>query len=61
MITVKAKEKLKFSFNGYNFNLKPKEKLLFADDVFALLPREIQAKFEKKQTQCFLPFMMEKI
>ncbi|MCD6489608.1 MAG: methyltransferase domain-containing protein [Thermodesulfobacterium sp.] len=50
MITVKAKEKLKFSFNGYNFNLKPKEKLLFANDVFALLPKEIQAKFEKTNT-----------
>ena len=50
MITVQAKEKLKFSFNGYNFNLKPKEKLLFANDVFALLPKEIQAKFEKTNT-----------
>ncbi|MCU4138264.1 MAG: ADP-heptose:LPS heptosyltransferase [Thermodesulfobacteria bacterium] len=50
MLTVKAKEKLKFSFNGYNFNLKPKEKLLFANDVFALLPKEIQAKFEKTNT-----------
>jgi len=50
MITVKAKERLKFSFNGYNFNLKPKEKLLFANDVFALLPKEIQAKFEKTNT-----------
>ncbi len=50
MITVKAKEKLKFSFNGYDFNLKPKEKLLFANDVFALLPKDLQSKFEKTNT-----------
>jgi len=47
MIIGKAKTKLKFSFNGYEFNLKPKEKLLFADDVFRLLPQNLQTQFEK--------------
>jgi len=47
MIIGKAKTKLKFSFNGYEFNLKPKEKLLFADDVFQLLPQNLQTQFEK--------------
>ena len=47
MIIGKAKTRLKFSFNGYNFNLKPKEKLLFADDVFQLLPQKLQTQFEK--------------
>ncbi|MCX8041452.1 MAG: methyltransferase domain-containing protein [Thermodesulfobacteriaceae bacterium] len=50
MITVKAKSQLKFTFNGYEFKLKPGEKLLFAKDVFALLPRELQTQFEKTNT-----------
>lgn len=50
MITVQAKTHLKFSFNGYDFNLKPKEKLLFANDVFALLPEDLQSQFEKTNT-----------
>lgn len=50
MLTVKAKTKLSFYFNGYHFNLKPGDKLLFAQDVFALLPKEIQAQFEKANT-----------
>ena len=47
MLVVKAKEPLKFSYNGYDFKLKKKEKLLFANDVFALMPKELQKKFEK--------------
>ncbi|QER41742.1 methyltransferase domain-containing protein [Thermodesulfobacterium sp. TA1] len=47
MLTVQAKTKLDFEFNGYKFNLKPGEKLLFANDVFNLLPKKIQTNFEK--------------
>lgn len=47
MLTVQTKTKLIFDFNGYHFNLKQGEKLLFANDVFALLPKEIQTQFEK--------------
>ncbi len=47
MLVAKAKASLKFSFNGYEFNLKRKEKLLFANDVFALLPKNLQTQFEK--------------
>lgn len=50
MLTVQAKTKLSFDFNGYHFSLKPGEKLLFATDVFASLPKEIQAQFEKTNT-----------
>jgi ADP-heptose:LPS heptosyltransferase/2-polyprenyl-3-methyl-5-hydroxy-6-metoxy-1,4-benzoquinol methylase len=50
MITVQAITHLKFSFNSYDFNLKPKEKLLFANDVFALLPKDLQSHFEKTNT-----------
>ncbi|MFN3505477.1 MAG: glycosyltransferase family 9 protein, partial [Caldimicrobium sp.] len=47
MITVQANEKLNFSFNGYEFSLKPGDKLLFANDVFALLPPNLQKAFVK--------------
>ncbi|HBT03397.1 MAG: Methyltransferase type 12 [Thermodesulfobacterium sp. 37_54] len=47
MLTVQAKTKLSFEFNGYQFNLKPGEKLLFANDVFGLLPANLQTQFEK--------------
>ena len=47
MLVAKATAPLKFSFNGYDFKLKRKEKLLFADDVFAILPKNIQSQFEK--------------
>ncbi|NPA40543.1 MAG: methyltransferase type 12 [Thermodesulfobacteria bacterium] len=47
MLVAKATAPLRFSFNGYEFKLKRKEKLLFADDVFALLPKNIQSQFEK--------------
>lgn len=47
MLTVQAKAKMSFDFNGYHFDLKPGEKLLFANDVFALLPKELQNAFEK--------------
>ena len=47
MLVAKAREAMKFSFNGYEFSLKRKEKLLFADDVFALLPEDIKKRFEK--------------
>ena len=53
MLVAKAKVPLKFSFNGYDFNLKRKEKLLFANDVFALLPKSLQTQFEK--THSMLP------
>ncbi|MFN3568412.1 MAG: glycosyltransferase family 9 protein [Caldimicrobium sp.] len=53
MITVQANERIKFSFNGYDFDLKPGEKLLFADDVFAMLPPRIQKAFSK--TNSVLP------
>lgn len=47
MLTVQAKTKLSFEFNGYHFELKPGEKLLFANDVFGLLPTQLQQAFEK--------------
>jgi len=47
MFVAKATAPLKFSFNDYEFKLKRKEKLLFANDVFALLPKNIQSQFEK--------------
>ncbi len=47
MLVAKAKVPMKFSFNGYDFQLKRKEKLLFADDVFDLLPPKIKGNFEK--------------
>ncbi len=47
MLVVKAKKPIKFSFNDYEFSLKRKEKLLFANDVFKLLPANLQAQFEK--------------
>jgi len=47
MLTVQAKRRLSLDFNGYHFELKPGEKLLFANDVFALLPKELQEAFEK--------------
>ncbi len=50
MLTVQTKVKMNFDFNGYHFDLKPGEKLLFANDVFALLPKELQTKFEKTNT-----------
>ncbi|MFN3406947.1 MAG: methyltransferase domain-containing protein [Caldimicrobium sp.] len=53
MITVQANERIKFSFNGYDFDLKPGEKLLFADDVFASVPPHIQKAFSK--TNSVLP------
>jgi ADP-heptose:LPS heptosyltransferase/2-polyprenyl-3-methyl-5-hydroxy-6-metoxy-1,4-benzoquinol methylase len=44
-----AKTDLKFKFNGYDFELKKGEKLLFADDVFALLPKNLQALFKEEK------------
>jgi len=44
-----AKADLKFKFNGYDFELKKGEKLLFADDVFALLPKNLQALFKEEK------------
>jgi ADP-heptose:LPS heptosyltransferase/SAM-dependent methyltransferase len=44
-----AKTDLKFNFNGYNFELKKGEKLLFADDVFALLPKNLQTLFKEEK------------
>lgn len=44
-----AKTDLKFNFNGYDFELKKGEKLLFADDVFALLPKNLQALFKEEK------------
>ena len=44
-----AKTDLKFNFNGYNFELKKGEKLLFAEDVFALLPKNLQALFKEEK------------
>ncbi len=44
-----AKTDLKFQFNGYDFELKRGEKLLFADDVFALLPKNLQALFKEEK------------
>ncbi len=46
MLTVQAKTKLSFEYNGYTFELKPGEKLLFANDVFAGLPPLLQKQFE---------------
>jgi ADP-heptose:LPS heptosyltransferase/2-polyprenyl-3-methyl-5-hydroxy-6-metoxy-1,4-benzoquinol methylase len=45
-----AKTDLKFNFNGYDFELKKGEKLLFADDVFALLPKNLQALFKEEKS-----------
>jgi len=44
-----AKTDLKFKFNGYDFELKKGEKLLFADDVFALLPKNLQTLFKEEK------------
>ncbi len=44
-----AKTDLKFNFNGYDFELKKGEKLLFAEDVFALLPKNLQALFKEEK------------
>jgi ADP-heptose:LPS heptosyltransferase/2-polyprenyl-3-methyl-5-hydroxy-6-metoxy-1,4-benzoquinol methylase len=44
-----AKTDLKFKFNGYDFELKKGEKLLFADDVFALLPKNLKALFKEEK------------
>lgn len=43
----KAKGKIELDFNGYHFNIKPGDKLLFADDVFNLLPENVKAAFEQ--------------
>ncbi|MCS7214566.1 MAG: methyltransferase domain-containing protein [Thermodesulfovibrio sp.] len=43
----KAKYKMNLNFNGYNFNIKPGDKLLFADDIFNLLPENIKKAFEQ--------------
>lgn len=43
----KAKVKFDLNFNGYDFNIKPGDKFLFADDVFNLLPENIRALFEQ--------------
>ena len=53
MLTVQAKVKMTLNFNGYHFDLKPGDKLLFANDVFASLPEELQRAFEK--TNSVLP------
>ncbi len=50
MLTVQALSKMSFDFNGYHFDLKPGEKLLFANDVFALLPQNLQRAFQKTNT-----------
>jgi len=44
-----TKSDLRFDFNGYTFELKKGEKLLFADDVFALLPKNLQAFFKEEK------------
>ncbi|RKX55489.1 MAG: methyltransferase type 12, partial [Thermodesulfobacteriota bacterium] len=51
MIVVKAQNYLNFSFNGYKFDLKPKDKLLFAEDVFALLSPNLQSQFKKVKAE----------
>lgn len=43
----KAKAKFDLNFNGYDFNTKPGDKFLFADDVFNLLPENIKNLFEQ--------------
>ncbi|MDW7971682.1 MAG: methyltransferase domain-containing protein [Thermodesulfovibrio sp.] len=43
----KAKGKIELDFNGYHFNIKPGDKLLFADDVFNHLPENVKAAFEQ--------------
>lgn len=43
----KAKAKFDLSFNGYDFNIKPGDKFLFADDVLNLLPDNIRDLFEQ--------------
>lgn len=50
MLTVQALAKMSFDFNGYHFDLKPNDKLLFANDVFALLPKQLQDAFMKTNT-----------
>ena len=44
-----AKSNLKFNFNGYDFELKKGDKLLFADDVFALLPQNLKSFFKEEK------------
>ncbi|MEJ5226425.1 methyltransferase domain-containing protein [Thermodesulfovibrio sp.] len=43
----KAKTKFDLNFNGYDFNIKPGDKFLFADDVFNLMPENIRNLFEQ--------------
>jgi len=50
-----ARTDLKFNFNGYDFEVKKGEKLLFADDVFALLPQNLKALFKEVKVG-FPPF-----
>ncbi len=50
MIVAKAKSNLNFDFNGYHFKLKPGDKLLFANDVFGLLPEKIKTQFEQSMS-----------
>ncbi len=50
-----ARGDLKFSFNGYNFELKKGDKLLFANDVFARLPENLKTLF-KEEKAGFPPF-----
>jgi len=57
MITVRATKKLNFEFNGYKFSINQGEELLFAEDVFKLLPEQIRESF--KQTSTKLPPIYE--
>lgn len=45
MKTVEARAVMSFDFNGYHFDLKPGNKLLFANDVFELLPPQVKQAF----------------
>ncbi len=53
MLIAKALSHMSFEFNGYSFTLKPKDKLLFANDVFVLLPENIKKQFEVKGAENF--------
>jgi len=44
-----ARADLKFNFNGYDFEVKKGEKLLFAEDVFALLPQNLKELFKEEK------------
>ena len=57
MITVRATKKLNFEFNGYKFSINQGEELLFAEDVFKLLPEQVRESF--KQTSTKLPPIYE--